>query len=61
MPDSMLIEALAYHDGTKYLVARPVSKTTNRKCAYKIVNPNNEVLHICKNFVVGTFEPISNN
>ena len=54
----LMIELLVYHDRTRYLFARSISKTVDRKCACKILNPNNEVLHIRRNSIIGTFEPI---
>ena len=57
----MLIEALAYHERTKYLIARSISKTNKGKCACKVLNQNYEDLHIRRNTIVGTFEPIYRN
>ena len=57
----LMIEPLSYHNRTRYLLERSISKTVDGKCACTILNPNREVLHIKKNTIIGTFEPIDDD
>ena len=56
-----MIEPLAYHDRTRYLLVRFISKAVDGKYAYTILNPNNEILHIRQSTIIVTSESINDD